>query len=98
MESVVNVATPFTADTVLVPESVPLPAFVLNDIVTGAVADESMFPYESVIATRGAGLIAAPAAALVGSVTNFRRFPVLCTVVNALLVADVSAPLVAFKV
>src|SRR3954467_5260940 len=66
MERLENVATPPTADTVVVPESVPLPGLVPMAIVMLAVELVTVLPNESCTATCTAGLIATPAVAFVG--------------------------------
>ena len=60
-----NVATPPTALTVVVPESVPPPGFAPIAIVTGSVAVGSRTPNSSRIDTSISGAIAVPAVAVV---------------------------------
>jgi hypothetical protein len=64
-----NVATPLTAATVVLPDSVPLPGFAPIATVTLAVLVVRL-PNWSRICTVGAGEIAAPAIALVGCCPN----------------------------
>src|SRR2546429_648018 len=84
-----NVATPFTAATVLVPERVPLSGLVPIAIVMLVVAAAAVFPFPSWTAPCTAGVIAAPAAALLGGTvkTSFAAAPT--PMLNALLVAPV---------
>src|SRR5947208_3317660 len=62
-----NVATPAVAATVAVPASVPPPGFVAIATVTFAVKLVTVLPSPSSTVTCTAGVIAAPATALVGS-------------------------------
>ncbi len=62
-----KVATPLTALTVVVPESVPPPGFVPMAMVTWSVAEVTVLPLASVMATRTAGVIVAPAPVVTGS-------------------------------
>ena len=98
MLKVGNVATPATAFTVAVPPSVPPPGFVPMAMVTGLVAVVTTFPCESSMVTWTAGEIEAPAATLLGwtVIMSFAAPPAFT--VNALLVAAVKAPEVAFNV
>src|SRR5437763_16476290 len=66
MERLENVATPLTADTAVVPESVPPPGLVPMATVMLAVELVTVLPNASCTATCTAGEIAAPAVALVG--------------------------------
>jgi hypothetical protein len=66
IESPLNVATPATAFTVVVPLSVPPPGFVAIAMVTEAVLEATRFPFESSTSTVMAGVIEAPAAVFVG--------------------------------
>src|SRR5207247_10422409 len=65
-----NVATPAVAATVAVPASVPPPGFVAIATVTFAVKLVTVLPSPSSTVTCTAGVIAAPATALVGSPVN----------------------------
>src|SRR5256885_11336547 len=61
-----NVATPATAATVVVPESVPLPGFAPSATVTLPVKPVAVFPCPSSAVICTAGVIAAPATVLLG--------------------------------
>src|SRR5439155_26478060 len=61
-----NVATPFTAATIVVPERVPLAGLVPIATVMLVVAVDTVLPWASWTATCMAGVIPAPAAALLG--------------------------------
>jgi hypothetical protein len=65
-----NVATPFTAFTVVVPESVPVDGLVPMAMVTAFVAVVTTFPEESSILTCTAGAIEEPAATAEGCTVN----------------------------
>src|SRR5207249_7487029 len=65
-----NVATPATAATLVVPASVPLPGFAPSATVTVPVQPVAVFPCASCAATCTAGVIAAPAVALLGCTVN----------------------------
>src|SRR6185369_9439752 len=65
MDRVENAATPFTAATVVVPDSVPPPGLLPMATVTLAVELVTVLPNASCTATCTAGLIAAPAVAFV---------------------------------
>src|SRR5439155_18662822 len=82
-----KVATPLTAATVVVPARVPLAGLVPIASVMLVVAVVTMLPWASWTATCTAGVIAAPAAALVGCTvkTSFAAAPTLT--LNTLLVA-----------
>src|SRR5438552_1956731 len=84
-----NVATPLTAATVVVPERVPLAGLVPIASVMLVVAVVTALPCISWTATCTAGVIAAPAAALLGCTvkTSFAAAPAV--MLNALLVAPV---------
>src|SRR5437899_957374 len=87
-----NVATPFTAATVVVPERVPLAGLVPIASVMLVVAVVTVLPWASWTATCTAGAIAAPATALLGGTvtTTFAAAPTLALMLNAVLVAPVS--------
>src|SRR5689334_8087591 len=72
MDRLENVATPPCADTVVVPASVPPPGLVPIATVMLAVELVTVFPNASCTATCTAGLIAAPAVALVGCTAKAR--------------------------
>src|SRR5205809_955255 len=61
-----NVATPATAATVVVAERVPLPGFAPSATVTLLVKPVAVFPCPSSAVTCTAGVMAAPAAVLLG--------------------------------
>src|SRR6266566_7613029 len=86
-----NVATPFTAATVVVPARVPLAGLVPIATVMLVVAVVTVLPWASWTATCMAGVIAAPAAAFLGCTvkTSFAAAP--APMLNALLVAPVTA-------
>src|SRR2546428_390366 len=85
--NVENVATPFTAVTVVVPERVALAGLVPIATVMLVVAVVTVLPWASWTATRTAGAFPAPAAALLGCTVkaSFAAAPAL--MLNALLVA-----------
>src|SRR5207244_1690752 len=85
-----KVATPLTAATVGVPARVPLAGLVPIASVMLVVAVVTVLPWASWIATCTAGVIAAPAAALLGGTvkTSFAAAPT--PMLNARLVAHVS--------
>src|SRR5438128_12129500 len=74
-----KVATPLTAATVVVPERVPLAGLVPIATVMLVVAVVTVLPWASWTATCTAGVIAAPAAALLGCTvkTSFAAGPTL---------------------
>src|SRR5881396_1896294 len=84
-----KVATPLTAATVVVPERVPLAGLVPIATVMLVVAVVTLLPWASWTATCTAGVIAAPAAAVLGCAvkTSFAAGPTLRVMLNALLVA-----------
>src|SRR5438034_782373 len=87
MVSVGKVATPLTAATVVVPARVPLAGLVPIATVMLVVAVVTVLPWASWTATCTAGVIAAPAAAVLGCTvkTSFAAAPAL--MLNAVLVA-----------
>src|SRR6266566_3072740 len=93
-----NVATPLTAATVVVPARVPLAGLVPIASVMLVVAVVTVLPWASWTVTCTAGVIAAPAAALLGCTvkTSFAAAPTL--MLNALLVALVRPVAVAVSV
>src|SRR5436309_15795084 len=82
-----KVATPLTAATVVVPERVPLAGLVPIATVMLVVAVVTALPWASWTATCTAGVIAAPATALLGGTakTSFAAAPT--PMLNAMLVA-----------
>jgi hypothetical protein len=66
MLRLLKVATPATAETVVVPESVPPPGFAPSYTVTLFTNVGSLLPELDAEATRTAGVIAAPATVLLG--------------------------------
>ena len=66
MESPLNVATPLTALTVVVPDSVPLDGLLAIATVTAALLEVTTLLLESSTLTLTAGVIALPAAASLG--------------------------------
>src|SRR5947209_5913581 len=95
-----KVATPLTAATVVVPERVPLAGLVPIATVMLVVAVVTVLPWASWTATWTAGVIAAPAAALLGCTVkaSFAAGPTLMLMLNALLVAPVRPVAVAVTV
>src|SRR5437762_2396279 len=65
-----HVATPATAATAVVPERVPLPGFAPSATVTWPAQPAAASPFRSRAVTCSAGVIAAPAAVLVGWTVN----------------------------
>ena len=85
-----NDATPATAATGVVPESVPLLGLVPIAIAIEFVAVVTVFPSESWTVTCTAGAIDEPAPTFVGCTVNASLFATPAVTLNALLVADVS--------
>src|SRR5512140_3462810 len=81
MERLENVATPATAATVVVPDSVPPPGLVPMATVMIALELGTVLPNASCTSTRTAGLIAAPAVALLGQAVNASRLAAAGTTV-----------------
>src|SRR5512143_940776 len=73
MLSVANVATPATAVTVVVPDSVPAAGFVPMPTVTSAVKLGVGLPPASCAVTTIAGVIISPATVVTGGAANARR-------------------------
>src|SRR5437867_2019 len=86
-----KVATPLAAATVVVPARVPLAGLVPIASVMLVVAVVTVLPWASWSVTCTAGVIAAPAAALLGCTvkTSFAAGPTLTLMLNALLMAPV---------
>src|SRR3954468_4022829 len=90
MERLEKVATPPTADTVVVPDSVPPPGLAPIATVMLAVELVTVLPNASCTATCTAGLIAAPALALVGCTVNATLVATSGLMLNAVDVAPAS--------
>src|SRR5712692_3183690 len=86
MLRVENVATPPTAAMLAVPPSVPLPGFVPIATVTVPVNPVAVLPWASWAVTWTAGVMAAPAVALVGCTLNTSWVAVAGVMVKAELV------------
>jgi hypothetical protein len=89
-----NVATPFTAFTVFVPERVPPDGLVWMAMVIAFVAVETIFPNESSTVTCTAGAIEAPVVTLEGCTVNasFAGVPAAVTVTVAFPVPEDAEP------
>src|SRR5262245_25444110 len=98
MDRLEKLATPATADTVVVPESVPPPGLVPIATVMLAVELGTVLPNASCTATCTAGAIAVPATALVGWTVKATREAAAALMLNAELDAPVSAPEAAVSV
>src|SRR6185369_3926562 len=98
MDRVENVATPATAATVVVPDSVPPPGLAPMATVTLAVELVTVFPNASCTATCTDGLTAAPAVALVGCTANATFEAAAGLMLNPEEVAPVRAPEAAVSV
>src|SRR5512132_2084 len=92
MERLENVATPVTADIVVVPESVPPPGLLPTATVMLAVELVTVFPNASCTATCTAGLIATPAAELDGWAVKASLEPAAARMLNPAEVAPVRPP------
>src|SRR5678815_3219119 len=92
MERLEKLATPDDASTVVVPESVPPPGLVPMATVTLAVELVTVLPNVSSTATSTAGLIDAPAVALLGCAVGASLGAAAGVMLNAAEVAPVSAP------
>src|SRR5512140_1788387 len=90
MDRLENVATPLTADTVVVPDSVPPPGLVPIATVTRPFKLVTVLPNASCAATCTAGEIATPAVALVGCTVKASLFDAQPPTLNAVEVAPVS--------
>src|SRR5437016_4643898 len=93
-----KVATPLTAATVVVPARVPLAGLVPIASVMLVVAVVTVLPWASWTATCTAGVIAAPAAVLLGCTVKASYAGAPAPMVNALLVAVVRPVAVAVNV
>src|SRR5688572_31691896 len=98
MHSLEHAATPLTADTVVVPDSVPPPGLVPIATVMLAVELVTVFPNVSCTATCTAGLITAPAVAFVGCTVKASLEAAAGVMLNADEVAPVRAAEVALSV
>src|SRR6185295_3925153 len=98
MERLENVATPLTAATVVVPDSVPPPGLVPIATVMLAVEPVTVLPNVSSTATCTDGLIATPAVALVGWTTKASREAAAGLMLNPDEVAPVSPAAAAVSV
>src|SRR4051812_18830141 len=92
MDRLENDAEPVTADTVVVPDSVPLPGLVPIATVMLALELVTVFPNASCTVTCTAGLIATPAVAVVGWTVNAKIGSASGRVRKAAEVAPVSPP------
>src|ERR1051325_510462 len=90
MLRVENVATPATAATVVVPESVPFAGFVPNARVTAEVKPVTVLPPASSALTVTAGVIVAPAVVGLGGKVNASWLAAPPTTSNGALVAPVN--------
>src|SRR6266566_3745709 len=89
-----NVATPFVAATVVVPDSVPPPGFAPSVTTTFAVKPGSVLPSASSAVTWTAGVIAAPAVTALGWTVNTSCVAVPAATLKAVL-SFVAIPFVA---
>src|SRR5919108_3953754 len=92
MLKVENLATPATAATVFVPDRVPVLGLVPSATVMLPVKPVAVFPCASWVVTCTAGVIAAPAAVLVGCTLNTSCVAVPAVMLKAALAA-VAKPL-----
>src|SRR5437016_3532552 len=93
-----NVATPATAATAVVPERVPLPGFAPSATVTLPAKPVAVFPCPSSAVTCTAGVIAAPAAVLLGCTVKLSCVAVPGAMVNEVDVVPLTHPLLAVGV
>src|SRR5512139_831887 len=98
MERLENVATPATADTVLVPDSVPPPGLLPMATVTLAVELVTVLLNWSCTVTCTAGAMDTPATAFVGWTVNASWVAVAWLMLNAADVAAISGAEVALSV
>ncbi len=98
MLRLLKVATPPTAATVAVPDSVPPAGFVPIATVTLPVKPVTRFPSASFTLTCGAGVISAPAAVTLGCTVNTSRFGVPTVTSNGVLEVPVSPVAAAVRV
>ena len=93
-----RVATPALAATVVWPDRVAPPGFAPSTTVTVPVKPVATLPWASCAVTWTAGVIAAPAAVLLGWTVNTRRAAMPGVTLNAALVAVVSPAAAAVSV
>jgi hypothetical protein len=93
-----NVATPFTALTVVGPERIPAAGFDPSATVTGAAKLGAGFPNASCTLTCTAGVIGAPAGVVVGCTVNASRLAGPGTMSNGVVAAAGSPVVVAVSV
>src|SRR3954466_10433184 len=98
MDRLEKVATPLTAATAVVPDSVPPPGLVPMATVMLAVELVTVLPNASCTVTCTAGLIATPAVAVVGWTVKATLAAAAGVMLNAEEVAPVSAPDAAVRV
>src|SRR5256885_934916 len=98
MDRVENVATPLTAATVAVPDSVPPPGLVPIATVTVALELVTVLSNASCTVTRTAGAIATPAVAFTGSTVKASFEAAATVMLKAELLAPVRDPEAALKV
>src|SRR5512141_901844 len=98
MDSVGKEATPLTAETVVVPESVPPPALLPMATVMLAVELVTVFPKVSCTVTWTAGEMAAPAVVLVGCAVKASFEAAAGVMLNPADVAPVNPPDAAVRV
>src|SRR6185369_9213475 len=98
MERLENVATPFTADTVVVPDSAPPPGLVPMATVMLALELVTVLPNASCTVTCTAGAIATPATALLGCTENASLEAAAGVMLNPAEVAPVRPAEVAARV
>ena len=93
-----NVATPPAAATLVVPPSVALPGLLPNASVTVPVKPVTVLPSPSCAVTCTAGVMAAPAVALLGCTVKTSRFAAAGATSNGVLVAPVGPVALAVRV
>src|SRR5207249_781135 len=93
-----NVATPLTAATLIGPDSVALPGLTPSATVTVPVKSVATLPWASRAATWTAGVIAAPARALLGWTVNSSVAAVPGVILNAALLPVVTPVAAAVRV
>ena len=98
MDKLLNVATPFTAATVVVPLRVPLLGFVPIAMVIEAALVVTKLPFASCTCTATAGVIACVAVVLEGCWLKASLDAAPAVMLKLVLVAEVSPVLVADKV
>src|SRR5438128_311524 len=98
MERFPKLATPEEAETVVVPERVPLPGLVPRATVTLPLEVVTVLPKVSWIATSTAGEMALPAVAVDGCAVKATLLAEAAVMLNPLEVAPVRAPEAAVRV